>query len=520
MGFIQDKENIIAELGINKTIIDLPKLPPGGKTSSIDSVKDKKKNILPFLLETLGMTKEENNESNEKGKKIKKKKKSLSKVDKGNFNLPKKPNIGNLKSAVPRTINNSGMPDILKEVLTTFYPRLINIVKDAILVGTKESIVCGSNFTLPQNNSIFLDLQTVDFSSMLKSDPDSSLSSFMYGEPSKDFNRFLYNTIQTPGNVETWSGPNGDLLDLQFIAPAQINLQINSNYNNKTYNEFSRDFVDSLEIFDKKNFMANMLNTVFGNLDAELGKSLDELTDEQLSNKMLDNILNTDPCEDDIVFDNSFFSFSNDEIFEIENAARQRKNGINDLDVGCGIVSTTNTTINGLVLTDLSNDIEITKNIDNILKSVGTQIATEVGPENSESAQKKIMEDLITSIPKTIMNMTILTPKVMCFYQLSNSMVNGASSLNNLPTKSSEFIKSNPIFFEYIGREALAALTEIVFKILKREIIKLIQKQALIIIAKAIKKIKEIIVSYTIKKAGVKDGTMEKLPAPKVTNNV
>ena len=67
------------------------------------------------------------------------------------------------------------------------------------------------------------------------------------------------------------------------------------------------------------------MDSFFSNITANLDFSLEQLVSEEKTNKLIDKILDTDPCYDEIIFDDSFFTFSNDEVAEFEYRSKQKK---------------------------------------------------------------------------------------------------------------------------------------------------------------------------------------------------
>ena len=130
---------------------------------------------------------------------------------------------------------------------------MFRIVKEAIVVAIRESLSCSSDFVIPANTVQVIDLETIDYNNILKTDPDSNiLGGIFYGTSDKDFNRFLYNLIQTPGIPQIWVGPNGPMMDITFVLPGQLIISINPNYDEnsgKTFNDFISDYMASIDLF-------------------------------------------------------------------------------------------------------------------------------------------------------------------------------------------------------------------------------------------------------------------------------
>ena len=457
MGFIDDKSNIEKEIGIFKVMNNLPK---GEQvTSSIESVKNTGKNILPYLTNMLSVACQDPQDE------------PLPEFS-PTFSGP--PPKGVLREAGPVKCN---VIRILLEILIEFLPELIRIVKEAVAVAIREALSCSSDFKIPPNTVQIIDISVLDYNNILKTNPnDNLLGGIFYGDPERDFNRFLYNLIQTPFTTETWEGDNGPILDVTFITPGQLSIAVNTNYENKSFNDFISDYMDSIELFNQKILLGNVIDNFFSNITPNLDFSLEQLVNEEKTNKLMDKILDTDPCKDEIVYDDSFFSFNNDEIEEFENKAVGRKEGVVGIDLGCGIYSfelrkdSAQAKISQILdILDNSNDpTEKSNAIKNAINVLG-ETATLASPDNKETIKNKLNTDMMLSIPNIVSKISILTPKILGIYNLSNYIVNDTTVTER---NSYDWSKSNRVFLEYVLRESLAVLVKIIFNKLKVELLR------------------------------------------------
>lgn len=506
MGFIDDKSNIEKEIGIFKLMNNLPK---GEKvTSSIESVKTAKKNILPYLTNML----------------------SVACQDPGDEPLPEfnptfsgPPPVGVLREAGPVRCN---VIRILLEILIEFLPELIRIVKEAVAVAIREALSCSSDFKIPTNTVQVMDLSLIDYNEILRTDPESNLlGGIFYGDPERDFNRFLYNLIQTPFVTESWEGKNGPILDVTFITPGQISMAVNPNYENKSFNDFISDYIDSIEIFNQKMLLGGVMDNFFGNITSNLVNdntiTVEQVENQQKTDKLIEKILDTDPCQDEIVFDDSFFEFNNEDLIEIENRANQLANGIVAIDLGCGVFTfNANTSPLGGIIGRELNNMDNTN--DPVLKNKATEKIIEatqetmadISPENSTSIKAKFAMDASISIPKVVAKISILTPKILGIYNFSNFIVNGTTVTER---NSYDWSKSNRVFIEYVARESLAVLVKIIFNKLKLELLKLIAFVVQKILKSIVNKKLAIIASFLIGPiSGAINGLVNKIPTPEL----
>ncbi len=372
-------------------------------------------------------------------------------------------------------------------------------------------------------------ISQIDFVNQFKNDPDNGVSTLLFSGSDKDFDKFIFDTIRTPNTTNTWDGPDGPLIDLTFYGYVsgststttqsnKIDFKINSNYDNKSFSKFLLDFMSSIELFSKEQFMTTLLEGVFGIISSRTEVTKDQLIDDEKLNKLSKKILDVDPCYDEIVYDDSFFTFNDDELSDIEKNAIGRKLGIMELDLGCGVYEFDLATESPELFT-LLNEMKDNKynpslqerKTSEILHKID-DIASKKSPKNAESIKDKFNKDLIKELPKTLVKSSFNKPTVVAI----TNMANYITTLNKtLQETSFDFAIFNRSFFEYIVRESWAVLVEILFSILKREILKLIKKIVKKIIKKIAKKKADIIKSYTKETTGGEtEGLLTSLPQP------
>ena len=178
MGFIDDKNNIVQQISLTEVLGDLPK---NKLVSNIDSVKSKSFNLIPYLLDLLGIVCKDN--------KMNPKLKDRAKCD---------------------------LIRILTEILVDFFPVLMRILKEGIIKGIKAGLLCPADFKIPSTtiSSVELKSSEFDLNKLTTLEPDTFPASLFFGEPNKDLNVFLANLIQGGvGNTGNWF----NILDFEVI---------------------------------------------------------------------------------------------------------------------------------------------------------------------------------------------------------------------------------------------------------------------------------------------------------------
>lgn len=492
MGFIDDKTQTVNNVALFEVLNNLPK---GRVTSSLESVKSKSRNLLPFLIDLLSVTCRDNAQN-------------------------------------PRDKARCEAIRILLEILVEFFPVLIKILKEALKRAIKAGLACGTDFKLPTFQvKIKLNIKEFDFNNMLKIDPLSKVGSTFYGkDATKDLNWFLNNLVKS-GSAGTWK----NIMNVKYNATTKdIELGINPSYassgGGKTFDGFISDFIDSIQLITLEQFMARLTDSLTGVLTAAMNTSLDQIISMEQVSKLQDKINNSDPCKEEYKIDESYFKFSNDEILEIENIANQKSSGSVLLDLGCGLVPAS---VPPTLVKDIFDEIrntppsKVSDVMEKSLNSLNDSLTKNVGDSDKKMAKVSLNVKFIEQIPKVLTNV-ILEPKLVALYQICSKLVNGPLNPLTPPVGSGapanvdidakikvpdgfNYSKATSVFFEYVAREALAALLEIVFRKIKQEILKLVAEFAVKIIKEQanirIKAISSIV-------SGIVSGLITTIPIP------
>lgn len=525
MGFIEDKSKIVQQVGLFEVLSDLPK---SRFISNIPSVKSTSKNLIPFLLDLLSTT------------------------------CKDKEALPNLKDRV-----KCDLIRIVTEILVDFFPVFVRIIKEGFIKAIKAGLICPADFKIPiPTPSVILPQKGFDLNKLTTLDPTAFPTSLFFGETDDDLNLFLANLVRNGvGSTGVWKNIlDFEVIDyplpqtnplLPIVSDLGLRVTINSSYGGKEYDVFLKDYMNNLELFNFKNFVPNlleefngMISNIINNSDVTLNApninlstpevsfnlDIEAATKKEQVNKMIEKILDTDPCEQNFSLDDNFFQFSSDELLDIEAKAQNRLIGSKITNYSC-TPTLVNLTIDNNTYENFkeslknnpSQSVLITKQFtENILTQASQQIG---GTPNTppqglgfgfdaninfnlnnsfsvESIKKSISFDLALALPKLSTNLAF-TPKIMVLYQTSKKLI---TNTVNEYKDSFDFAKANKVFFEYVVRESGAALLKILYDQIKEEVLKIVQKLATTLIKEAITKkinqLKSLTSGYT-NKAGL-----------------
>jgi len=394
MSIAQDKQKVFSEISALR--VSTEGYPKMILSNSIDSLKEVKANSLDYLTDLL---------------------KSL--------------------------VGFDSLKDVVVETLTQNLDEIEDDVKIALKEVLKNLISCSVNPKLPQGfieDGITIGLKNIDFLDIMRIAPTSEAGNLLYYDvvaqsQSSDFNTFLYSTVQNNGAYYSWGSvttPNY-ILDIKFDEVGTINNSLNikpsSTYTSDKLVNLNNDFIDSIDIFNSAKLINNIIESIFGSISVEIKKNKETIQREIQIDDIINRILNAD---DDETIDDSYFSFSNDEIQSVEYRARLRRDGIKDI----GDENTSSIPIKEL--TDLNNQfdslnteldaVEYNEKFTTIVRDGLDRLADVSAQSSNEQDKLKVKINFIENIIKKLMTAivnVILSPKLIIIFAINHQIIYG-----------------------------------------------------------------------------------------------
>ena len=355
--------------------------------------------------------------------------------------------------------------------------------------------------TLPVGQGIYVPIESMDISGMLKTTTDSKIGKVVYEKPkpsvlenvfkpykgkvpfpmNKEFNNRLQGTFVT----DSFNGEYGkyyqgvsnqDLFDFQYsptnqfgvdqacfkvalISKVNESLTITGGSANKVI-DFLEDYYGTIKLFDTTDFTAVMMNAVSGAINIKANLTSDEISKQSQFMLILQRILGL--CFDsrreiDVSgvskiaeldgVDESFFELTEIDLRNIDVQISNIQNGVMEL-VDCDNVKVPvdyETIIDGLIdlreTENLSSALEVNKIIaisDSLVQNPDWKVLL---PTNLNL--QVFDEDFIKKIPLSVAG-AVLSPKVLfpIFVLMQSLESNATNSFNSAVTSANTFIQS------------------------------------------------------------------------------
>ena len=381
------------------------------------------------------------------------------------------------------------LKDSIIDLLTYELDNIEIEVKKTLKLNIKKYINCNSNpkipdflkheKVIPSSTGINLEVKKIDLIDLMHIEPTSEVGHMFYddassGLKSTDFNTFLYNLIQD-GNQQDWGNNSvNPILSFKFLQNGTINNIVNvkaSEYysttiNNKSINDLNSDYIDSIKLFASDKVISNIIDSLFGTISSLIKKDIKTLTKEEEINSIIDKLIN---ANDDQLIDDSYFEFSDLEIYNHQETASNRKNGIRKL-ITCNEIESTILleTLSGITTNIVNSQNVINKKeiISNGFNTMADELASNAGDTDKQNVKLNFIDLLINKIIKAIINI-VLSPKMIILFALNYKITIGNLS-DYLSIK--DFIQKNRQLFKPIIDTVKDIIIAYLLKLVLKEI--------------------------------------------------
>ena len=426
--------------------------------------------------------------------------------------------INNKKTNVMEFITNlslaiTSFEDLKKEftdLIANKLPKTESMIKTELKKQLKEIVSCNVNPSIPnwlKTDGMDLRVSHLDFYHMFKSSPDSVGGSMVYNDAtsklnSTDLNTFLYNVIDNnksatssnsvafPWGVSTVNKP---LLDVKFYpngvmnsAPGLtpitttniFNFKVNPAAHSMKLTEFNEALIDSISIFGKSGsdkVIIKLMQDMFGTLNKSIPKPKAQLIEEEKMRKSLECIINSENEVDD-----SFFTFSNDDLMLIDREANNKKNGIKVLECCKQNVLSLSTEDLLVTQTDIQNSIanpppgftaetakisSVSKALDDLsTKSMGAS----VDPIDLSNLKVNFILDMIKNYATSLISF-VLSPKLVAVFAINHQLIYGQGTVYK---DGIDLLEKNKNIFREIGKTILSIVIKLLLALIIRKLAK------------------------------------------------
>jgi uncharacterized protein YaaR (DUF327 family) len=215
------------------------------------------------------------------------------------------------------------------------------------------------------------------------------------------------------------------------------------------------DYIDDAVIINKKEFLTNVMNAVYGTITAHQNKTVEEVYQELQVTKLLENMINGDDT----------LELSQSDYDELLQKAQNLINGIVYYDMGCGLVAAS-LSLSGM--TDFISQVSGTTDSYTAANAVAAtmdeslQNNPEVAAANKQTIRDGFFQRLIKAFTMALSQLCSASPQVRALQAIISAIENNGMVLIG---KAKEDIKKFKVFIKCMIKEAIKMIVKFIFDI-------------------------------------------------------
>ena len=366
------------------------------------------------------------------------------------------PSVNNSKDIVPYmldTLKTVVGTDALKEMVGELFTTFIDNVEPQLKTALNKQLIqynAGDNipgFFNEMGGGVSVPVKDVDLFGKFKSSPASDAGNLLYDTSVMDFDRTMYNAILNDGSTQSFGG-----LDMVYNATTD-KVQFNANTTG-TIGDWLGDFVNDAVLINKKEFLTNVMNGIYGSVSSNQNKTVEELFNELQIQKLIDQIIN----DDDI-------TISQEDFDALLQKATELQEGVVYDDMGCGILASS-LPIEGM--TDLITAISGATDSYYVANQVDATIDEstsdeEITQENRETVKDGFFQKIIRIITEMLAQIMTASPQIRAVLAIVSAFQNEAYDGTTLIGNGIEDVSNFRVFLKCIIDEAMAIINKFIF---------------------------------------------------------
>lgn len=292
-------------------------------------------------------------------------------------------------------------------------------------------------------------VKDIDVYGLFKNDPSTNAGSLLYDLDAPSFNNAAFDAIAAEGSYV-------DFFD---------NLSIRYNGNDDTFTfkpqnsagsvgDWVNGYVQDAPMINKKEFVSNVMDSVYGTITANSDKTTEQLFNELQIDKLLEQVIGGDES----------YIISEDDYASLLTKAEELYKGVIYYDMGCGIVEAelplSAMTAFLAVVSGSTDPYETSEAIDLTVKVSYKGEDDTTGDEDEETIRNGFFARIIEFIKLELSKLLTTSPQARMLLAITSSFTNGGIPQISDPR---EDLKKNKAYIKCIIDDVLASLYEFMF---------------------------------------------------------
>jgi len=369
------------------------------------------------------------------------------------------PSVNNKKDVVPflldvlkTVVGSEALKQLTGELFTNFIDGAEPQLKTAL---KKQMIQYNAGDGLPtyfKTTGVSVPVKNIDVYGKLKTNPSSAEGSLLFNNSTPNFDKSAYNAIVNAGTDVSY---NNILINYNSTTDS-FTFKPTVASSSGTIGEWLGDYIDDTVIINKKEFMTNVMNSVYGTISTVQDKTIEQTFQELQVSKLIDQLIDDDDS----------FEISQDDYDALLQKAKELVDGIIYYDMGCGVIGAT------LPLSGMTNLIStISGSTDSFVVGNAVEATIDestVDTQDTADANRATIKDgffqrLIKAITNILAQALTTTPQIRALLAIISAFENNGTVKISSPK---DDMKNFKIFLNCVIKEAMKMINEFIFNLI------------------------------------------------------
>lgn len=324
----------------------------------------------------------------------------------------------------------------------------------------KQFTQSNANDPLP-TSTVNMPVKTLDTNGKLKVSPTDTNTggNILYGQPSaNNFDYKAHDAIRLEGtNV-----PCNNMSIKYNSATDSFGITPNSSPN---IGKFFTDYIDTTQLINSDEIVGSTMDRIFGTMSKSQGKTSDQILDELILEKMLEQLLNGDDS----------FEISPEDLAKLQELANQTANGVLSYDMGCGVLpsSLSMDSLQGMMskISGSKDQFAVANAVDEALDE-SLANTPEVSEANKQTIKDGFFQKMINTLTVKLLTAVTTAPQVRALMGMMSALQNQGMVLLS---SAKEDIKKWKIIIKCMAKEILIMVAEFIFALAVLYLMKLLR---------------------------------------------
>lgn len=341
----------------------------------------------------------------------------------------------------------------LKEVVGKLFTDLTDTVEPQIRNALKNQFTqfnAGDAIPAAFTNGVRVRAPQIDINLTLKSSGNPSVDDLLRDNTTTSFNTKAYEAIVNAGTDVVYNNlvVNYDSVTDEFIFKPNPAVAAQ----NATIGDWMGNYIDNTVIINKKEFLTQVMNSVYGTITANQNKTVEQIYEELQVVKLLEKLIDGDDS----------LELTQEDFDELLQKAKALADGVVYYDMGCGLVGAT------LSLDDFTDFINQVSGMTDSHTAGNAAEATadksvdeETYAANKETIRDGFFQRLIKAFQLALAQLVSTSPQIRALQAIMGKVQDGVVNF----TKAVDDLKKWKVYIKCMINEIIKIIVKYIFDI-------------------------------------------------------